>query len=238
MNEGPLPRRPDWLMPAALMVLGIVPALAGIARLYTLAAGVPVTPANARFLAAPTPVVLHLLAVIPYAFLGALQFAPALRRRRPLWHRASGRLLVVLGMVAATTGLWMTLFYEWPAGDGEALYVLRLVFGSAMAIAIVLAVNALQRRNFVAHGAWMTRAYAIAMGAGTQVLTHIPYELLVGKPGMQARAFLMGAGWVINLLLAEWIIRRASPGGLPNSGAALEPTSGKYEQYRCPTVFR
>jgi hypothetical protein len=75
------------------------------------------------------------------------------------------------------------------------------------------------------------------MGAGTQVLTHIPYEILVGKPGVQARAFLMGAGWVINLLLAEWIIRRAGSGGLPKSGAALVPTSGKYKQYQCPTEF-
>ena len=208
MNEALLPRRPDWLMPAALMVLGIVPALAGIARLSNLATGVPVTPANARFLAAPTPVVLHLLAVIPYSFLGALQLAPAFRRRRPLWHRASGRLLVALGMVAATTGLWMTLFYEWPAGDGEALYVLRLLFGSAMATAILLAVNALHRRNFVAHGAWMIRGYAIAMGAGTQVLTHIPYEIVVGKPGVQGRAYLMGAGWVINVAIAEWFIQR------------------------------
>lgn len=208
MNEGLLPRRPDWFIPAALIVLGIVPALAGIARLSKLAAGVHLTPANARFFAAPIPVVLHLLAVIPYAFLGAFQFAPAFRRRRPLWHRASGRLLVVLGMVAATTGLWMTLFYEWPVGDGEALYVLRLVFGSAMAIAIVLAVNALQRRNFDAHGAWMIRGYAIAMGAGTQVLTHIPYEILVGKPGVQCRAFLMGAGWVINVVIAESLIQR------------------------------
>jgi uncharacterized membrane protein len=221
-------RRPDWLIPAALMMLALVPSLAGIARLANLAVGAPVTPANARFFAAPIPVGLHLLAVIPYAFLGALQFAPALRRRRPLWHRASGMLLVVLAMVAATTGLWMTLSYEWPVGDGEALYVLRLVFGSAMAMAIVLAVGALQRRNFVAHGAWMTRGYAIAMGAGTQVLTHIPYEILVGKPGVQARAFLMSAGWVINLLVAEWIIRRAGPGGLPKPGAALAPKSDEY----------
>jgi hypothetical protein len=57
----------------------------------------------------------------------------------------------------------------------------------------------------------MTRAYAIGLGAGTQVLTHLPWFILIGKPGESARAVLMGAGWVINVLVAEWIIRRGQP---------------------------
>ena len=76
-----------------------------------------------------------------------------------------------------------------------------------MVISIVSAVDAIRRRDFVSHGAWMIRGYAIGMGAGTQVLTHVPWFLLVGQPGEMARAVLMGAGWVINLLVAEWIIR-------------------------------
>jgi hypothetical protein len=55
----------------------------------------------------------------------------------------------------------------------------------------------------------MTRAYAIGMGAGTQVLTHLPWFILMdGKPGELPRAVMMGAGWVINVVVAEWIIRR------------------------------
>jgi hypothetical protein len=49
------------------------------------------------------------------------------------------------------------------------------------------------------------------MGAGTQVLTHLPWFLLVGQPRETARAVLMGAGWIINLVVAEWIIRRQQP---------------------------
>ena len=54
----------------------------------------------------------------------------------------------------------------------------------------------------------MMRAYAIGIGAGTQVLTNLPWFILFGKPGEFSRALLMGAGWGINLLVAEWIIRR------------------------------
>ena len=200
--------RSDWLIPAMLILLSLVPAVFGTVRLVELAGGAVITPANTRFLASPFPVALHILVVIPYGIVGAFQFAPSFRRRRRDWHRAAGRVLALLGLAAALTGLWMTLAYPWPEGDGEVLYVTRLVFGSAMAVSIVLAIRAIRRGDFRSHGAWMMRGYAIGLGAGTQVLTHLPWFILVGNPGEASRAVLMGAGWVINLLVAEWIIRR------------------------------
>lgn len=197
-----------WLVPAGLIVLSAVPLIAGAARLAGLAGGAEITPENARFFASPLPVVLHILSASLYAVLGAFQFAPGFRRRRPGWHRAAGRLLVPAGLVVALSGLWMTHFYPWPAGDGELLYALRLVFGSAMTLSILLGVAAIRRREFAQHGAWMLRAYAIGLGAGTQVLTHAPWALIFGAPDELTRALLMGAGWVINLAIAEWIIHR------------------------------
>jgi uncharacterized membrane protein len=201
-------RRADWLVPASLILLSLVPAIFGGVRLTELARGAEITAANARFFAAPLPVVLHILAVIPYSVVGAFQFPAGFRRRHRRWHRASGRVLAGLGLVAALTGLWMAHFYPWPEGDGGALYVTRLVVGSAMVLSIVLALAAVRRRDFTAHGAWMTRAYALGVGAGTQVITHLPWAVFVGKPGELSRAILMGAGWAINIIAAEWIIRR------------------------------
>lgn len=224
MRATAAPRRSDWAIPALLIALSLVPAVVGTARLAELARGASVTPENARFMATPIPVVIHILSVVPYSILGAFQFAPAFRRRRPGWHRVAGRVLVVLGLSSALTGLWMTHFYLWPAGDGVALYWIRLVFGGVMAGAILLAMRSIQRRDFAAHGAWMTRAYAIGLGAGTQVFTHLPWFILVGKPTETPRAVMMAAGWVINLAVAEWIIRRRevhSPGVVRASSPSL-----------------
>lgn len=202
----------DWLIPAGLIALSVVPALAGSVRLAQLAGGAEVTPENARFFAAPLPVMIHIPAAIVYSILGAFQFSPGLRRRRRAWHHAAGRILIPCALLVALSGLWMAHFYPWPQGDGHLVYAERLVFGAAMVLSIVLGLHAIKRRDFLSHGEWMIRAYAIGLGAGTQVLTHLPWFVLVeDKPGELARGVMMGAGWIINLLVAEWIIRSRSP---------------------------
>lgn len=198
----------QWLVPAGLIVLSLIPVISGAVRITQLTSGAEVTPANARFFASPLPVMVHIFSASVYAILGAFQFVPSLRRRRRSWHRAAGWLLIPCGLAAGLSGLWMTLFYPWPKGDGELLYGLRLLFGSAMVLSIVLGIAAVRRRDFVGHGAWMMRGYAIGLGAGTQVLTHLPWFLILGTPDELPRAILMGAAWVINLAVAEWIIRK------------------------------
>lgn len=202
----------DWLVPSALITLSLVPAIAGTARLAQLAGGAAVTPENARFFAAPVPVMIHIVAAVTYSMLGAFQFSRGFRRRHRPWHRAAGRIIGVCGLAVAMSGLWMAQFYPWPEGDGVLVYAERLVFGSAMLVSMVLGLYAIRSRDFASHGAWMTRAYAIGLGAGTQVLTHLPWFLLVdAKPGETPRAVMMGAGWVINVIVAEWVIRRQRP---------------------------
>jgi len=199
----------EWLIPALLIVLSLVPVLAGAARLSELASGAEVTPDNARFFASPLPVVVHIISVSLYSILGAFQFAPGFRRRKSRWHRMVGKwILVPCGIGAALSGLWMTQFYPWPKGDGELLYVFRLIFGSAMLISIALGAFAAWRRDYARHGDWMMRGYAIGLGAGTQVFTHVPWLLFFGVPDELTRALLMAAGWIINIIVVEWIIRK------------------------------
>jgi uncharacterized membrane protein len=196
-----------WLV-AALLLLSAIPLAAGAFRLSQLAGGADITPANARFFASPLPVVLHIVGAAVYIILGAFQFATGFRRRWPGWHRVAGRLVVPAGLLVGLSALWMTLFYPWPKGDGELLYALRLVFGSAMVGSIVLGFTAIRRGDVRRHRAWMMRGYALGLGAGTQALTLLAGELIAGPPSELSRALLMGAAWAINLAVAEWAIRK------------------------------
>lgn len=213
--------RRDWLIPAGLVFLSLVPVVAGASRLMRLATDAPTSVEDARFFTSPAPVVLHIIAVSLYAVIGAFQFAPKLQRRAAQWHRRAGWLLLPCGFLSALTGLWMSVFYPRISTDSAALVAIRIAVGSAMIAALVLAVVALRRRAYRAHGSWMLRAYALGQGAGTQVLTHLPWFIFIGTPGPASRATLMAAGWLINIVVAEWIIRRAAQPFTPSEGASV-----------------
>jgi uncharacterized membrane protein len=197
-----------WYVPVALILLSIIPLASGAFRLIELAKGAEITAANARFFASPLPVVLHIVGACVYALLGAFQFVSRFWRKGTSWHRIVGRVLVPCGLAVGLSGLWMTLFYPLPAKDGDLLYILRLIFGLGMVLSIILGYFAIRRRDIIQHRAWMTRGYAIGLGAGTQVFTLMIGELIAGPPSVFSRAVLMGAAWVINLAIAEWSIRK------------------------------
>lgn len=198
----------DWLIPLGLIALAFIPVVAGAFRLTTLAAGAAITPENARFFASPIPVVLHITSVTVYALLGAFQFSPGFRRRWPSWHRTAGRILIGAGLVAAFSGLWMAMFYAIVPADTTLLHAFRLIFGAAMAGSIVLGLIAIRERNVAQHQAWMRRAYAIGLGAGTQALTQIPLVIILGKLEPDTLALAMGGAWLLNLAVSEWVIQR------------------------------
>ena len=207
-------RRSGVWAPVGLIVLSAIPVLAGGARLVELLGGPELRTPDARFTASPAPLVIHIVAATGYALLGVFQFSAGIRRRHPGWHRRTGRLLVALGLAVALSGLWMTLLYPYKEGTGDLLYTFRLLFGSGMAASIILGLAAIRRREIDRHRVWMTRAYALALGAGTQAFTVGFGEALFGT-GVVRTDLMMGAGWVINLAVAEWFIRRPSASRRP-----------------------
>ncbi len=202
-------RARGWPVPAALVALSAVPLTAGTLRLVQLAGGPALIPADHRFTGFPLPLVVHIVGATVFALVGAFQFVRRFRRRHLGWHRRAGRVLTVAGLLVAGSAVWMTLFYVPQPGTGHLLYVLRLGFGSAMAGCLVLGFTAIRRRDIAAHQAWMIRGYAIALAAGTQAFTIGIGGAVLGH-GVTQTDVATGAGWVINLAVAEWVIRRSN----------------------------
>jgi uncharacterized membrane protein len=196
-----------WPLPAALLTLSAIPLTAGALRLIQLAGGPEAIPADHRFTGFPIPLVLHILTAALFALGGILQLQARLRRRHRTWHRRAGRAVVAAGLLVAISALWLTLFYEPQPGTGDLLYVFRLLFGSALAACLVLGVAAVRRGDIAAHRAWMVRAYALGLGAGTQVFTEGFGEAFFGT-GVVAGDLAKGAAWAINLGIAEYALRR------------------------------
>jgi uncharacterized membrane protein len=209
-------------VPFALIALVLLPAVFGSLRLVEFAGGPQLMPPDPRFTASPLPLALHIVSAVGYAVLGAFQFSAGLRRRRPGWHRAAGRVLVGLGLAVALSALWMTLFYPRQPGTGVLAYLFRLAFASGLAGSIILGFSAIRRRDIARHRAWMIRAYALALGAGTQVFTKGIGPALFGTSELTLDLSL-GAAWVINLGVAEYVIRR--PARRPTSRHASRATA-------------
>jgi uncharacterized membrane protein len=217
-----------WRVPLALVTLCVIPLVAGSLRVLEVAGGPQLLPSNPRIAASAAPLVLHVLAAAIFAVVGAFQFPARLRRRHLGWHRRAGRVLVGAGLVVAGSGLWMTLFYA-NAPGGELLWTVRLVVGSAVATSIVLGFLAVRRRDIAAHRAWMIRAYALAVAAGTQTVTQGIGGGLFGT-GELSTGLSLSAGWVINAAVAEWVISRRTttrphPARTPASSAAAVAAS-------------
>lgn len=201
-------RRGSAWVPVLLILLSLIPIVSGALRLTQLSGGPELMPAATRFTEFPWPVVTHIVAGTFYSIFGVFQFLPGLRRGRRSWHRLVGRALLPAGVLVALSGMWMGAFSALPPGDGVALMALRLGFGGYMLAALVLGARAIVRRRFAAHGAWMMRAYAIGVAAGTQAIFLIPVSMLLGPSHEAGRAIAMGLAWLANLAVAELAIRR------------------------------
>ncbi|GAA3346707.1 DUF2306 domain-containing protein [Amorphoplanes nipponensis] len=146
--------------------------------------------------------------------LGPLQFMSGVRARRTL-HRTIGRVYLLAGVLpSAVTAIPVALW------SGRTVTRIGLVIAAALwLITGGLAYRAARRRDFTGHRDWMTRNYALTFLAVTaRVLT--PLLLLAQLPFIGDGAGPVGArvqslipvgqtlGWIVNLVVAEWLIRR------------------------------
>lgn len=190
-----------WPAVTGLLLLCALPVLGGVLRLSEVSAD----PEGALLSASPVPIVAHIIAMSVYCVLGAFQFSPSLRSRG--WHRAAGRVLIPAGFIGALSAVWLAVVFGGPAEE-VPLAMVRAVFGLAMTTFLVLATIAIRHRDFTAHGAWMTRAYALAIAGSTQALILILWSLPFGDVTSTGETWLVAAGFVINSVAAELLIRR------------------------------
>jgi len=115
--------------------------------------------------------------------------------------------VVVAGLLVVASALWLTLLYDAQPGTGRILFFFRLAVAPAMAVCLVLGFTAIRRRDIASHRAWMIRAYALGLGAGTQIFTEGFGQAIFGDH-VVAGDLEKGVAWIINLAIAEWVIRR------------------------------
>ncbi|GAA2090323.1 DUF2306 domain-containing protein [Kitasatospora saccharophila] len=173
------------------------------ARYFTLDPDTFLADQRAVYLAHLAPLLLHIGGGVTAISLGLLQFLPGLRARRPALHRWTGRGYV---LAAAATGLGGLLIAP------HGLYPPVAPLGFTALAVLTLATTALglhhaRHGRIPAHRRWMLRSYALMFTAVTFRL----WLLALGPTGLPTAAVYASgawAAWIVNLAVAERLLRR------------------------------
>jgi len=164
---------------------------------------------SARLATVPFTHFFHAICGAVFGLLGPFQFGRVLAGRYGALHRICGRIFVLSGAILALSSF--SLLWMFPKDASIIVSGGRLVFGAGLAVALVIAMMAIRRRDIAMHRNWMIRAYALGIGATAVSMVFIPIFAITGQPPTGLTADLAFTGsWAFCVILAEWVVRRQS----------------------------
>ncbi len=160
--------------------------------------------------------------------LGGLQLIGSIRSRFPVFHRWTGRVYVVLSLLAAAGGLSFIVIRG--TVGGPVMNIGFAGYGIAMFICAIQTMRYAMAREFTTHQVWAWRLYALAIGSWLYRMDYGLWLALTNWVGHTddfrgwfdyAMAFFF---YVPNLIIVEFMIRsRGKPEnrGLQTSTAVV-----------------
>lgn len=160
------PTRLIWTLTLVLVTIGL---LAVARRTYVLVSPPaprpgPTAALDTGFAQHRALTLAHILPAGLFMALMPLQFVRRIRTRWIAWHRWSGRLLVLLGLVIAPTALAMSFTIAIGGANETAATTL---FAILFLIFLLLGFWNIRRHHIAQHREWMIRAFGVAMGIAT-----------------------------------------------------------------------
>ena len=159
---------------------------------------------------------LHMVAGSLVLVLALLQFSPPVRARWPAVHRWTGRVILVMVLGAAASGIFFSVVA--PLG-GLAETSAVLVFGVFFVLAASRGWIAIRHGRRVVHREWMIRMFAVALGIAVMrmgllaAIVILDLGLEAFEPGVFGASLWIG--WLVALAGAEIYIRSTRASSLP-----------------------
>jgi hypothetical protein len=136
---------------------------------------------------------------------GFTQFLPSVLRRTPLLHRWAGRVYVLnVCLITGPASLLMAFYANGGASSRTAFTLLACawLFTTAMGWRTAL------KRNWEKHRRWMIRSYSLTLSAITLRAWKWLLVILFDPRPMDVYRLVAWLGFLPNLIVAEWFIRR------------------------------
>lgn len=148
---------------------------------------------------------IHVFSAIFVLLAGFTQFNKTLLNKHAKLHRKLGYLYVVLVLLfAAPSGLFIGVFANGGLIAKAAFSILAVLWFWFTLKAVLLA----KKQKFKAHYNFMLRSFALACSAITLRLWKVILVYLFHPAPMDVYQIIAWLGWIPNLLLVEWMIRK------------------------------
>ncbi|MEQ8956185.1 MAG: DUF2306 domain-containing protein [Gammaproteobacteria bacterium] len=165
--------------------------------------------ANEGFEQYPNTTLAHVAPGLLYLVLAPLQFIKSIRSKYPVFHRWSGRLLVVVSLFLGASAVFIGVVFPY---SGVPEQIVIAIFGTFFLAAAVKGFFCARNKNFRAHREWMMRSFAIGLAIVTMRLIFVPILIMIGSPTMEDAQFWSIASFTLAFILhgivAELWIRR------------------------------
>ncbi|MBL9130025.1 MAG: DUF2306 domain-containing protein [Verrucomicrobiaceae bacterium] len=143
---------------------------------------------------------------------GFTQFFPALLCRAPRLHRWMGRAYVLNVCLITGPASLIMAFY---ANGGLSSRLAFTLLACGWLLTTAMGWRDALRRRWDTHRAWMIRSYALTLSAITLRAWKWLLVLLFDPRPMDVYRLVAWLGFVPNLIVAEWLIRRRFDKSLP-----------------------
>jgi len=148
---------------------------------------------------------IHVYASMWVLFAGFSQFSKTLLRNRPRLHRALGYVYVAdILLITGPAGLVMGFYANGGFLSRVAFVALAVLWIFFTAMALIKA----KQKDFKAHRNYMIRSYALTLSAITLRAWKYGITNTMTLPPMDVYRVVAWLGWVGNLIVAEYIIRK------------------------------
>lgn len=155
----------------------------------------------------------HVYTSIVVISLGLLQFSRTVRRRFSFIHKLSGKIYILLILlVACPSGLIMA----YHANGGLISQVSFTILSILWFTFTLKAYTAIKKGEYQKHKNFMIRSYALTLSAISLRLFKYGIVSTFELPPMDTYKIVSVLGWVVNLAIAEMLIRRTARNKLQN----------------------
>ena len=148
---------------------------------------------------------IHVYASMWVLFAGFTQFSSVIQRQNPRLHRILGYVYVGdILLITGPAGLLMGFY----ANGGIPSRISFILLASGWIYFTAMALKKARQGDFRSHRHYMMRSYALTLSALTLRAWKWGITNSFELPPMDVYRAVAWLGWVPNLLLAEWLIRK------------------------------